>query len=159
MARFHQKPFCRLFAFLLLLPLGCHRPAGAEPPVPFETRAGGVYLFPAAFLLSDVTPLTHTFLLRNGTKKALTIERIAASCECITAKIGGRARLPITVPLGAVVPVVVRLSPRRLLPGRFSKSVWLYWPGGNRDGLRLELRGTVRDAETPTGAASVSAVH
>ena len=159
MARFHQKPLWLTLALLLLLPLGCRLRVGAEPTVPFETHAGAVFVFPAAPLLSGNTPLTHTFRLRNGTKKALTIERVAASCECITAEIGGRARLPVTIAPGAVVPVAVRLSPRRLLPGRFSKSVWLLWPGGSRDGLRLELRGTVRDAETLTGAASVSAVH
>ncbi len=158
MARLHQKPLWLTLALLLLLPLGCCLSAGTEPPVPFETRAGAVFVFRAA-PLSDNTPLTHTFLLRNGTKKPLTIVRVAASCECITAEIGGRARLPVTVPPGAVVPVAVRLSPRRLLTGSFSKSVWLYWPGGSRDGLRLELRGTVRDVETRTGAASVSVVH
>lgn len=159
MARFHQKPLCLSLVLLLLLPLGCRLPAGAEPTVPFETRVGAVFVFPAAPFRSDGMPLTHTFLLRNGTKKPLTIVRVAASCECITAGIGGGVRLPVTVPPGAVVPVAVRLSPRRLLPGPFSKSVWLLWPGGSRDGLRLELRGTVQDAEMRAGAAFVSAVH
>ena len=160
MRRFYLLP-----AFLLCLPFfSCLPAAGGQPPalsvVPgAETTAspaGTVYAFSGPHLLSDETPLTHMFLLRNGTKKTLTIARVAASCECIQAEIGGSARLPVKVAPGAAVPVEVRLSPRRLLPGPFTKSVWLYWPGGPHDGLRLELRGTVRDDTAPVPAVSAS---
>lgn len=149
MARLSLRLFCVIPALLLLC---CRQPAGAEPPVLLlvaSTHAS--YVFPTAHLLSDDTPLMHTFLLRNGTKRTLAIARVAASCECIQAEIGGSTQLPVQAAPGAVVPVKVRLSSRRLLPGPFSRSVWLYWPGGPRDGLRLELRGTVRDDTAPTG--------
>lgn len=163
MMRFYPLPallFC-------LLPFSCLPAAEGGPPAlsvaagtgTTAAPAGAVWAFPAAHLLSDDQPLTHVFLIRNRAKKPLRVERVAASCECISAQIGGKALLPAIVPAGAVLPVTVRLSPRRLLPGPFSKSVWLYWPGGSRDGLRLELRGTVRDVGTGTGAASVSALH
>ena len=145
----------RVMSALLLLP--CRQPAGAEPPaLSLGDSTHLAYAFPAAHLFSDDAPLTHTFLLRNGTKKTLTIVRVAASCECIQAEIGGSGRLPVQVAPGAVVPVKVRLSPRRLLPGLFSKSVWLYRLGGSRDGLRLELRGAVRDNSAPVPAVSAS---
>lgn len=159
MTRFHSAP-----ALLFCLPFfSCLSVAGAEPPAlsvaPGErataTAAAASYVFPAAYFSAD-TPLTHTFLLRSGAKKTLTIVRVATSCECIRAEIGGSGRLPIQVPPGAAVPVALRLSPRRLLPGPFSKSVWLYWPGGPRDGLRLELRGTMRDDSAPVPPVSAS---
>ncbi len=129
-------------AVLLLL---CCLSAGAEPPVLLPDASDhAAYVFPAPHRSGDAV-LTHTFLLRNGTKKALTIVRVAASCECIQAEIGGSGRLPVKISPGASVAVDVRLSPRRLPPGPFSRSVWLYWPGGSWNGLRLELRGTVRD--------------
>ncbi len=143
-----------LLASLLFLSLFCRLPAACGGPPALTVRqdagttataGGAVYVFPALHLLSDDRPLTHTFLLRNDAKKPLTIARVAASCDCITAQIAASPRLPETIPPGATVPVAVRLSPGRLLPGPFSKSVWLYWPGGPRDGLHLELRGTARD--------------
>lgn len=163
MTRFQLLPVLLFW----LLPFSCLPAAIGEPPALTATvgtgttamPAGAIWVFPVAHLFSDDKPLIHVFLIRNAAKKPLTIERVAASCECIQAEIGGSRRLPIKVPPGAAVPVAVRLSSRRLLPGPFSKSVWLYWSGGPRDGLRLELRGTVRDVETVTGAASVSAVY
>jgi hypothetical protein len=155
-------------AFLLFLSLFCRLPAaGAEPPAlsvrpsagTTATAVGAVYVFPAAHLLSDDRPLTHTFLLHNGAKKALTIARVAASCDCINAQFGKTSLLPVRIPSGAVLPVAVRLSPRRLSPGPFSRSVWLYWPGGPHEGLRLELRGLVRDDSGPAPAVSGGAVH
>jgi len=142
----------------LLLIFFCCLPAGAEPPALLDGQAAAVYVFPAPHLLSDGTPLLHTFKIRNNTKKTVIIVRVAASCDCIQAQIGSTPLLPVPVPVGTTVPVTVRLSPHRLLPGPFSKSVWLYWPNGSRDGLRLELRGTVQDETAPPRAASV-AIH
>lgn len=162
MTRFHLYPM-----FLLCLPFcGLPPAADAAPPVlsvelGARTRAapaGAVWVFPSAHLLSDDAPLTHTFLLHNGEKKPLRIVRVAASCECISAQIGG-ASLPVTLAPGETLPAALRLSPRRLLPGPFSKSVWLYWPGGPRDGLQLELRGTVRDDSVPAGSVSGASAH
>ena len=154
MARFLLRLLLIMTALLLLV---CRRPAEAEPPaLLLDASTPAAYAFPAAHLFSDDTPRTHTFLLHNGTKKTLTIARVAASCECIQAEIGRSEQLPLKVAPGAAVPVQVRLSPRRLLPGPFSKSVWLYWTGGPREGLRLELRGAVRDDSLPVRAMSVS---
>ncbi len=96
-------------------------------------------------LLSDETPLTHTFLLRNDTKTPLTIERVAVSCDCVQVLVAETRSLPVQIAPGQTVPVQVTLNPRRLVPGLVSKSAWVYLHGGGNNGLRLELRGTVRD--------------
>ena len=95
--------------------------------------------------LSDETPLSHTFLLRNDSKTTLTVERVAISCDCVQTQIGETQMLPVQVAPGQTVPVRVSLSLGRLLPGLLSKSAWLYLHDGDENGLRLELRGTVRD--------------
>ena len=100
--------------------------------------------------LTDETPLTHTFLVRNGGKSALTIEHVAASCECISAQIGESAALPVRIAPGQTVPVRVTLSMGRLAPGPALKSVWLYQRGGSADGLRLEIRGVIKDVPMET---------
>ena len=94
--------------------------------------------------LSDQTPLTHTFLLRNSAKTPLTIERVAVSCDCVQFQIGESRSLPVQVAPGQTVPVQVTLTSRRLVPGPVSKSAWLYLHGGGNNGLRLEMRGTIK---------------
>ena len=95
--------------------------------------------------LSDETPLSHTFLLRNDSKTTLTVERVAISCDCVQTQIGETQMLPVQVAPGQTVPVRVSLSLGRLLPGLLSKSAWLYLHDGDENGLRLELPGTVRE--------------
>ena len=148
----------RLSAILLLF--GCSAAASAAPPLLTIVPGGGtVVVSPAAarseFVsrsLSDDKPLAHTFLLRNRTRAALTIERVAVSCDCVLAEVGEAGSLPVKVASGETVPVLVRLSMHRLIPGTVSKSAWIYLHGGSVDGLRLEMRGTVRDT-------APSAVH
>lgn len=101
--------------------------------------------------LSDDRPLNHLFTLRNTTKATLVIERVAASCDCVQARIGSTSTLPVKVLPGQTVPVSVSLIMRRLVPGTVSRSVWLYLRGGSPAGLRLEMHGIVRDdASSPT---------
>ena len=141
----------RLFAVLLLLL--CAFPAFAAPPalsvvpgsgtVPVSADAA-YWNFPTRFL-SDEKPIVHTFLLRNDTKTTLTIERIALSCDCVQAFVAETRSLPVQAAPGQTVPVQLSLSLRRLVPGPVSKSAWVYLHDGDEKGLRLELRGIVRD--------------
>lgn len=141
----------KITAFLLLLL--CFRASAAPPPaLSVVPNAGTVIASPSAAFwqfaprpLSDETPLMHTFLLRNDAKTTLTVERVAVSCDCVQTQIGKTPSLPVQILPGQTVPIEVRLSPRRLVPGPVSKSAWVYLHGGDENGLRLEMRGTVRD--------------
>ena len=147
-------PFISLF---LLLCLPCFRASAAPPPaLTVVPNAGTVVVGPDAARwqfaprsLSDDLPLTHMFLLRNSTKTPLTIERVAVSCDCVQVLVAETRSLPVRIAPGQTVPVQVTLNPRRLVPGPVSKSAWVYLRGGGNNGLRLEMRGTVRD-ETPS---------
>jgi hypothetical protein len=145
-----MAPF-RLSVILLLL-LCAFRASAAPPALSVVPSAGTVLVSSkAAFWqfaprsLSDEKPLTHTFLLHNDTKTTLTIERVAVSCDCVQALISESKTLPVTVSPGQTVPVQVSLSPRRLAAGPVSKSTWIYLHGADNAGVRLEMRGTVRD--------------
>jgi hypothetical protein len=142
----------RTLAIALLLLCGFHASAAPPPTLSVVPNAGTVIAGPGAAFwqfaprpLSDETPLTHTFLLRNDTKTTLTIERVALSCDCVAAQIGESQSLPVQIAPGQTVPVQVSLSMGRLVPGPVSKSAWIYLHGGNEDGLRLEMRGMVRE--------------
>ena len=141
----------RISTILLLLICG-FRASAALPALSVVPSAGTMIVSPSAAFWqfasrtkADETPLTHTFLLRNNTKTTLTIERVAVSCDCVEAQIGETRSLPVQIAPGQTVPVEVRLLLRRLVPGPVSKSAWVYLHGGSDDGLRLEMRGTVRD--------------
>lgn len=152
--------FMRQFQFsaaFLLLACACASAAPSNPSIipdglSVVPGAGTVRVsseaarwnFPTRFLSTE-TPLAHTFLLRNDTKATLTVERVAVSCDCVQTQIGETRSLPVRVAPGQTVPVRVSLSLRRLVSGSVSKSAWLYLHGGDENGLRLELRGTVRD--------------
>ncbi len=147
-------PF-RLSAILFVL-LCAFRASAAPPALSVVPSAGTVLVSSkAAFWkfaprsLSDEKPLTHTFLLHNDTKNTLTIERVAVSCDCVQTEINESKSLPVKVLPGQTVPVQVSLSMHRLVPGPVSKSAWLYLHGGSADGLRLEMRGTIKN-EPPT---------
>lgn len=140
----------------LLLLLLCIRASAAPPALSVVFSAGTVIVNPSAAFwqfaprpLSDETPLTHTFLVRNNTKTTLTVERVAVSCDCVQTQISESRSLPVRIAPGQTVPVQVTLNLRRLVPGPVSKSTWVYLHGGSGDGLRLEIRGTVRD-ESPS---------
>ena len=77
-------------------------------------------------LPTDDSPLTHTFLLHNGGKTALTVTQLEASCGCTTAVLGDAQTLPATVKPGENVAVEVSVSPHRLAPGPVRKTVWVY---------------------------------
>ena len=142
--------FAGLLLLLCLLPAAA-APSGPAPSLAIVPGAGTIVVSPNAArwqfaprLLSDESPLTHTFLLRSTAKSTLTIERVAVSCECIRAEIGETAALPVRVAPGQTVPVQVTLTSGRLVPGPVSKSVWIYLRGGSAEGLRLEMRGTIK---------------
>ena len=133
-------------------PLASAAPTAPVPALAVLPGAGTVAAAPNAALwqfaprpLSDESPLTHTFLLRSTAKSVLTIERVAASCECIHAEINQSSSLPVRIAPGQTVPVQVTLTSGRLVPGPVSKSVWIYLRGGSAEGLRLEMRGTIKN--------------
>lgn len=136
---------------LCLLPAAA-APSGPAAPLAVLPGAGTVRVKPDAARwqfaprpLSDQTPLTHTFLLRSRAESTLTIERVAASCECIHAEISESASLPARIAPGQTAPVRVTLTLGRLAPGPVSKSIWIYLRGGSPEGLRLEMRGTIEN--------------
>ncbi len=141
----------------LLLLLLCIRASAAPPSALSVVPHAGTVIASASTAYwqfaprseSDETPLTHTFLVRNNTKTTLTVERVAVSCDCVQTQISESRSLPVRIAPGQTVPVQVTLNLRRLVPGPVSKSVWIYLHGGGDDGLRLEIRGTVRD-ESPS---------
>lgn len=144
-------PLRTLTIALLLL---CGFRASAAPPLALSVvpNVGTVIVGPGAAYwqfaprpLSDETPLTHIFLLRNNAKTPLTVERVAVSCDCVQTTIGESRTLPVQIAPGQTVPVEVSLSLRRLVPGPVSKSAWVYLHGAGDNGLRLEMRGVVRD--------------
>jgi len=142
----------RIAALMLLLLCSLRASAAPSPALSVVPNAGTVIVSPDAAYwqfaprpLSDETPLTHTFLFRNNANISLTVERVAVSCDCVKTQIGESRSLPVQIAPGQTVPVEVRLSPRRLVPGPVSKSAWVYLHGGSDAGVRLEIRGTVRD--------------
>jgi len=146
----------RIAPLLLLLLCGFRASAVPPPALSVVPNAGTVITSPSVAYWqfaprseADETPLTHTFLLRNDMKTTLTIERVAVSCDCVQTRIGETQLLPVQIAPGQTVPVELSLSSRRLVPGPVSKSTWVYLHGGGDDGLRLEIRGVVRD-ETPS---------
>jgi hypothetical protein len=164
----------RIFAvFLLLLgfhaadaaPLGLSVMPGAHTVL---TQSNSARCEFGTRQLSDETPLTHTFFLHNTTKKSLTIERVAVSCDCVQVFIGETQSLPVKIVPGQTIPVQVTVATRRLMPGPVSKSAWLYPHGSGDASLCLEMCGTVHDdslqdnsasAKSNARSASVSANH
>ena len=144
-----RKPLLLLLPSLLLC---ASRASAAPPPALLVVPNAGTVIVGSALArwqfaprpLSDETPLTHTFLLRNSAKTPLTIERVAVSCDCVQFQIGESRSLPVQIAPGQTVPVQVTLTSRRLVPGPVSRSAWLYLRGGNNS-LQLEMRGIVRD--------------
>jgi hypothetical protein len=148
-------PF-RISAILFVL-LCAFRACAVPPALSVVPSAGTVCVSSkAAFWqfaprsLSDEKPLTHLFLLHNDTKTTLTIERVALSCDCVQTEINESKSLPVKVSPGQTVPIQVSLSMHRLVSGPVSKSAWVYLHGGSDAGVRLEIRGTVRDEPVTT---------
>jgi hypothetical protein len=145
--------------------LGSAGPGCAAPPVPTNAartltvlegmaRPGdAVY---ALGSLGSLPPgaLAHTFVLRNDTHIALTLDHLQTSCSCTTATVAdgaadngasdtGTTDTGTVIAPGKTLAVKVALNPQRLLPGLLHKSVWVFVQGQDAPAATLEMTGAL----------------
>lgn len=90
--------------------------------------------------------LTHTFVLRNDTKTALTLDHLQSSCPCTSATIGGSSGAGAVVAPGQSLFVKVAVNPQMLSPGLLHKSVWVFVQGQEAPAATLEVTGALLPA-------------
>jgi Protein of unknown function (DUF1573) len=121
-------------------------PIGKGSPLKVEAKEGivaleasvGLFTFGTTHVLEKPV-IEATFTLKNTSTKPLTIEKIAGSCECITAEFVGKSK---TLAPDATADVKVLLDTALTKPGLVQKTVLVHTKE-NPDGAsaRLQIQG------------------
>ncbi|BDI30157.1 hypothetical protein CCAX7_22080 [Capsulimonas corticalis] len=93
------------------------------------------------FGMPSTEPIQHDFIVHNGGKTTLIIDRAEPGCECTTASLGGGAAGPRFLAPNQDLIIHVTIDSKQLYVGKINKIIWIYFSGQSSPAYTLHVVG------------------